>query len=137
MPIRSTIDHLNRVVVGVGEGVLTVEDLVGFGLEVLKAKVVHYGKIIDVTTCQPGFTAVELSAFAQIVREQNVGTSRGPLALVIDPKRGDMARLFTSLEIEGRPATVFRSIHDARQWLARMQAEQRAAEQVVRTTPRR
>lgn len=137
MPIRLAIDHLNRLVVGVGEGVLTIEDLIGFGLGVLEAKVVHYGKIIDVAACQPGFNATELSAFAQIVREREVNSSRGPLALVIDPNRGELARLFASLDIEGRPGTVFRSIHDARQWLARKRDEQRAVEQTIPIRPPR
>lgn len=124
MTIRSTIDHFNRVVVGVGEGVLTIQDLVAFGLEILKAKVVHYGKIIDVTACEPGFTVVELAAFAQIVREQAANAERGPLAFVVDPQRGEMARLFASFDIDGRPANTFRSLHEARRWLARFQAEE-------------
>lgn len=134
MPIRSTIDHFNRVVVGVGEGVLTIEDLVAFGLEILKAKVVHYGKIIDVATCEPGFTVIELTAFAQIVREQAANAERGPLAFVVDPKRGEMARLFTGFDIDGRPANTFRSLHEARQWLARFPAE--ALERATAPPPR-
>jgi hypothetical protein len=137
MPIRLTVDHLNRVVLGVGDGVLTIEDLVAFGLEVLKAKVLHYGKIIDVATCEPGFSAIELSAFAQIAREQAANSQRGPLALVVDPNRGDLARLFAGLDLEGRPANVFRSIHDARQWLARMLAEHQAVEPPTPTRPAR
>jgi len=118
MPIRVTIDHFNRVVLGVGDGVLTIPDLVAFGLEVLKAKVVHYGKIIDVAGSEPDFSRTELLAFAQVVREIRTDPARGPLALVVDPKRGELARLFAGLEMEGRPAQVFRSIHDARRWLS-------------------
>lgn len=126
MPIRVTIDHFNRVVIGVGDGVLTIPDLVSFGLEVLQAKVVHYGKIIDVAASEPAFTRTELLAFAQVVRETRAGEPRGPLALVVDPQRGEMAKLFTGLEMDGRPAQVFRSIHDARRWLAgRMRAHER------------
>jgi hypothetical protein len=127
MPIRVTIDHFNRVVVGVGEGVLTIEDLVAYGVDVLTAKVVHYGKIIDVTACEPGFTVIELTAFAQIVREHAVGQTRGPVALVVDPLRGEMARLFAGFDIDGRPANAFRSLREAREWLARFQAEELAA----------
>jgi hypothetical protein len=127
MSIRVTIDHFNRVVVGVGEGVLTIQDLVAYGLEVLKAKVLHYGKIIDVAACEPGFTVVELAAFVQIVREQAAGRPRGPVALVVDPQRGEMARLFAGFDIDGRPANTFRSLREARDWLARFQAEELAA----------
>ena len=118
MPIRVTIDHFNRIVIGVGDGVLTIPDLVSYGLQVLQAKVVHYGKIIDVAGSEPDFTRIELSAFAQVVRETRADARRGPLALVVDPKRGDMAKMFIGLEMGGRRAEVFRSIHDARRWLA-------------------
>ena len=126
MSIRVTIDHFNRVVVGVGEGVLTIQDLVTYGLEILKAKVVHYGKIIDVADCQPNFTVIELTAFVQIVREQAAGQQRGPLALVVDPQRGEMARMFAGFDVDGRPADTFRSLREAREWLARFQAEELA-----------
>ena len=117
MPIRVTIDPFNRVVIGVGDGVLTISDLVSYGLEVLQAKVVHYGKIIDVAGSEPDFTRTELSAFAQVVRETRSDAPRGPLALVIDPKRGELAKIFIGFEMGGRHAQAFRSIHDARRWL--------------------
>jgi hypothetical protein len=129
MPIRVTIDHFNRIVVGVGDGVLTIPDLVAYGLEVLQAKVVHYGKIIDVAASEPNFTQAELSAFAQVVRETRTETKRGPLALVVDPRRGELAKVFTGLDMGGRRAQIFRSIHEARRWLtAQMEAEARDAE---------
>jgi hypothetical protein len=116
-------------VVGVGDGVLTIQDLVAYGLEVLQAKVVHYGKIIDVAGSEPDFSRTELSAFAQVVRETRADTPRGPVALVIDPKRGELARVFIGLEMGGRRAEVFRSIHDARRWLtAQMKDQERNAE---------
>jgi hypothetical protein len=129
MPIRVTIDHFNRVVVGVGDGVLTIPDLVAYGLEVLQAKVVHYGKIIDVAGSEPNFTATELAAFAKVVRETRADTPRGPLALVVDPNRGDLAKMFVGLEMGGRRAKVFRSIHEARRWLTAQMTEQERDEQ--------
>jgi hypothetical protein len=117
MPIRVTIDPFNRIVIGVGDGVLTISDLVSYGLEVLQAKVIHYGKIIDLAGSEPAFTRAELSAFAQVVRETRTDAPRGPLALVIDPKRGELAKIFIGFEMGGRRAEVFRSIHDARRWL--------------------
>ncbi len=117
MPIRITIDHFNRIVVGVGDGTLTIPDLVAYGLEVLREKVVHYGKIIDVAGSEPNFNAAELAAFAKVLRATRPDTPRGPLALVIDPKRGELAKLFIGFEMGDRNAQVFRSIHEARRWL--------------------
>lgn len=118
MPIRLTIDHFNRIAVGVGDGILTIPDLVSYSLQVLQAKVVHYGKIIDVAGSEPVFTKAELTAFADVVRATRAETPRGPLALVIDPKRGELARIFVGFEMGGRHAQVFQSIHEARRWLA-------------------
>lgn len=117
MAIQVTIDHFNRLVIGVGQGTLTVQDLVGYGLEVLRANVVSYGKIIDVATATPGFTRQELMAFTQVLRETRADAPRGPVALVIDRRRGEMARLFAGVDIGGRPANVFRTIHEAREWI--------------------
>lgn len=128
MPIRVTIDHFNRVVIGVADGVVTIPDLVAYGLEVLQAKVVHYGKIIDFAVSEPAFTLAELTAFAQVLRETRPDTPRGPLALVIDIKRGDVAKMFVGQEMGGRPAEVFRSIHDARRWIAAQMTLQRRDE---------
>jgi hypothetical protein len=124
MPIRVTIDQFNRVVIGVGDGVLTIPDLASFGLEVLHAKVVHYARIIDVSQCQPDFSRTELLAFARVARETQTNLPRGPLALVVDPRRGEMAKLFADLAMEGRSVEVFRSIHNARRWLAAQQHAQ-------------
>jgi ABC-type nitrate/sulfonate/bicarbonate transport system substrate-binding protein len=117
MAIQVTVDHFHRLVIGVAQGTLVLQDLVAFGLEVLKASAVPYGKIIDVATATPGFSQEELRAFAKIVRDTQPDTPRGPLAFVIDPKRGDMARLFTGLEVADRPANLFRTIHEARRWM--------------------
>jgi hypothetical protein len=37
---------------------------------------------------------------------------------VADTKMDEFARIFASLTTQDRPAEVFRSIHDARKWLA-------------------
>ena len=38
--------------------------------------------------------------------------------LVADPARGQFARLFAAMDVDGRPARVFPSIHEARAWIA-------------------
>jgi hypothetical protein len=137
MPIQTTIDHFNRLVVGVAQGTLVLPDLVAFGLEVLRAGVVPYGKIIDVAAATPGFSREELLAFAKVVRETQTDAPRGPLAFVVDPKRGDMARLFADVEIAGRPANLFRTIHAARRWMnEQMHARSREDDSYLDDDPR-
>lgn len=118
MPIRSTFDHLDRLVIGIATGKLTLPDLVEFALSIAEAKLTHYRKIVDVIDAHPGFTEAELAALGQYIRQYPVGGKRGAIAFVVDPNRGELAKLFAGMEVDGRPAQVFRSIHDARKWLA-------------------
>ena len=42
---------------------------------------------------------------------------RGPLAIVADRKRGDLALVFKEMSSKDRPVEVFRTVREARQWL--------------------
>jgi hypothetical protein len=118
MPIRSTFYHPDRLVIGVATGRLVLADLVEFARGIGEAKLAHYRKIVDVLDAHPGFTEAELTALAQYIRQYPVDGTRGAIAFVADRNRGELAKLFASIEIGGRPAQVFATIHDARKWLA-------------------
>ena len=119
MPIEQTVHPLDRLVMGTATGELTLRDLIGFSQGLIRSRLMHYRKLIDVTRATPGFSAKELSAFAQVLRTLPIDQPRGPLALVADPKRGEFALLFAALNIDGRPSQVFRDIQEARLWLSR------------------
>jgi hypothetical protein len=119
MPIELTIYHPDRLLIGRATGELSITDFVKFALEIRRADIVHYRKIIDVIDAHPAFTEQELRALVLAIREVQIGNRRrGALAFVADPTRGKFAKLFASLDIDGRPASVFRSIHDARRWIS-------------------
>lgn len=118
MPIRSTVYHPDRLVIGTATGKLVLADLVEFARGIAEAKLAHYRKVVDVTGSYPGFTEAELTAFAQYIRQYPIDGKRGAIAFVADPLRGELARLFAGIEIGGRPAQVFHSLYDARKWLA-------------------
>jgi len=119
MPIRLTIYHPDRMIVGVASGNVTLEDLVGFFREVLESGTLHYRKLIDVAAASPALSKQELSAFAERVRMSRTERARGAMAIVADSNRGEFARFFIGLREGQQPPTrVFRSIHDARKWLA-------------------
>lgn len=123
MPIDMTIDHPNRLVLGVARGVLTLTDMAGFTRDVVAAGLMHYRKLVDVIGAEAGFTEREVAALVQVLRELPVSSKRGPLAMVADPERGDIARMFVDLQVDGRLARVFRSVHDAKRWLAEQRVE--------------
>lgn len=117
MPIQLEIFHPDRIIVGIGRGQVTLQEYAEFVQQVIQAGVMHYRKIIDVTSAES--TTIDkdvLITFDEKLREFSKGKPRGPLALVIDPTRGDLARIFKSLSSD-RPIEIFRSIHDARRWL--------------------
>lgn len=118
MPIRQTLYHPDRLVIGVATGDISLLDFIEFAREIQKANVIHYRKIIDVIDARPAFTEQELRAMVQLIRQAPTDRPRGAVAFVADPRRGEFAQLFSSLEVDGRPARVFRSIHEARKWLA-------------------
>lgn len=119
MPIRLTIFHPDRMIVGVATGQVTLLDLVGLFREVAESKTLHYRKLIDVTAAEAAVTHEELAAFGERVRAARTERPRGALAIVADSNRGEFARFFTELRTgtDAPPTKVFRSIHDARRWL--------------------
>lgn len=117
MPVRTTFYHPDRLVIGLFEGEMQLSDFVEFALEIQKNNLIHYRKILNVIDAHPGFSEQELRALVKMIREAPIDRPRGAVAFVANPERGEFAHLFASLEVDGRPARVFRSIHDARKWL--------------------
>jgi hypothetical protein len=120
MPIRLTIFHPDRMIIGVATDKVTLFDLVGFFREIAESNTLHYRKLIDVASAEPALTKEELAAFGERVRQARSDRPRGALAIVADSARGEFARFFSELRVgtDAPPTKVFRSIHDARQWLA-------------------
>ena len=118
MPIQLEVFHPDRILVGIGRGHVTLQEYGEFVAEVVKANVMHYRKIIDATGADSAVIDKDvLLAFDEQIRNFSKGRKRGPLALVVDRKRGDLARTFKALASPDRPVEVFGSIHDARKWL--------------------
>lgn len=117
MPLRLTVYAPDRLVIGVATDTLTVTDLVDFMRQLTDGELHRFRKIIDITGARPDISTEELDTFSQGLREALKDTPRGAMAIVAHEKMGDLARLFSSVTGDGRPVEVFRSIHDARQWL--------------------
>lgn len=119
MPIQMEIFHPDRLVLGVGRGDITAAEYAKFLADIIQAGVIHYRKIIDVTSASSStLGAEELLAFDARLKQYGE-ERRGPLAIVSDPHRNSIAQVFKAMTSPGRPVEVFRSIHDARKWLAR------------------
>ncbi len=114
MPMRIMVSHFERLLVGVGSGDLTLQDLEQFFHEVVEGKMIGYRKIVDIAACNPVVTPAELASFGSVVREAHEGRPPVPLAIVAHARQNPIAAEFAKLTADVRPAQVFGSIHAAR-----------------------
>jgi len=119
MPIHLEIYHPDRIVIGVARGEITLEEFGGFVRELAQSGAMHYRKIFDVSDAKSSTVKQdELLAADQRLRAVTPKGPRGPLAVVADPNRSELAQTFKALTADDRPVEIFRSIHEARKWLA-------------------
>lgn len=117
MPIHLDISDLDRLVIAVVLGEATADNIVEVAREFLKTGRQAYGKIIDTTAGTSPIDENRMAALAAFMRADPKAGSRGPLAFVVDPKRGEQAQKFAELTSEERPVKVFTSLRDARKWV--------------------
>ncbi len=119
MPIHLEIFHPDRIVVGVARGEITLPEFGGFVRELAQSGVMHYRKILDVTAARSSTIGKdELLAADEQLRQLTHKGPRGPVAVVADPDRGELALTFKALTASDRPVEVFASLREARAWLA-------------------
>ena len=120
MPIKMEIFHPDRLVLAVAEGEVSAAEYVKFLADIVQANVLHYRKLIQVAgATSSALGEAELLAFDARFRQLST-RKRGPIAIVTDRARGDIARAFKATTSTDRPVEVFGSIYDARQWLAKI-----------------
>lgn len=117
MPIHLDISDLDRLVVAVALGEVSADDIQEVAREFLKTGRQAYGKIIDTSAGSSSIDENRMAAIAAFMRADPKAQSRGPLAFVVDPKRGAQAQKFAELTSEERPVKVFTSLHEARKWV--------------------
>ena len=117
MSIRLDVFAPDRLVIGVATDRITLADLVDFLRRIQEGQLHRFRKIIDIARAEPDITQEELATFSEGLRVALKDTPRGAMAIVADEKLDHLARLFSGVTGEERPANVFRSIHEARKWL--------------------
>lgn len=120
MPIHLEVFHPDRIAVGVARGEISLAEYQKLLMEIVAAGLLHYRKMIDVTAAVSSTVGREelLAAEARLsASTQAANLPRGPLAIVADRKRGDLALVFKEMSSKDRPVEVFRTVREARQWL--------------------
>jgi len=105
------------MVVGVGEGVVTVEDIIRLAFDVAENRATTYRRILDLMGCTTILSEADVVAYRDHVRELPVDRRpSGMTALVASEQNAALSRLFTDTIGTDRPAKVFANIHEARKW---------------------
>jgi hypothetical protein len=120
MPIQLETFPPDRIVIGIARGNVTLEQYQQFLAEIVQKNLLHYRKIIDVTSASSTTMNIDhLMALEKRLSEFDDKRSRGPLAIVVEPGRLDRAKMFTAMTSKARPVEAFTSLREARQWLMR------------------
>jgi hypothetical protein len=117
MPIHLDISDLDRLVIVVLLGEATPDDIMELARALTETGRQHYGKIIDTTAGTSPIDENRLAAIAAFMRTAPKAGSRGPLAFVVDPKRGEQAMKFAEMTADERPVRVFNNLRAARAWV--------------------
>jgi hypothetical protein len=121
MTIRFQVNHAERMVVGIGEGIVTVQDIIRFASDAAENRAIAYRRILDLMGCTTVLSEADVVAYRDYVRELPVvRRPAGLMALVSSEQNATLSRMFTDTIGTDRPAKVFSSIHEARKWFAQL-----------------
>ena len=119
MPVYVEISPLHRLVTIVARGQLTSDEVRGTAQKLADAQVRRFAKIVEVAGAYLDLPPEDIAQLAQILRGDP--DTRGPIAFVVAPGRGEFARRFAAFTEKEGPVDVFQKLQDARTWIARIQ----------------
>jgi hypothetical protein len=117
MPIYMEISRLHRCVTIVARGKIAPDEIMGAAKSLFEAQVPAFAKIIDLLDASADVEVEQIHRIAELMRSGG-GVKRGPVAFMVDRKRGEFARAFAATENGERPVSLVHSLREAREWLA-------------------
>ncbi len=121
MPIYMEISRLHRCVTIVARGKIAPDEIMGAAQKLFDAKVPEFAKIIDLLDASADVNLEQVNRIAALLRGAS-DVKRGPVAFMVDPKRGEFARAFAATEHGERPIHLVKNLREARAWLAQLEA---------------
>jgi hypothetical protein len=85
----------------------------------------RFAKIVEVASGTFSFEPADILALAQTLRADADG--RGPIAFVVRDMNQPFPRMFATQTAHEGPVDLFKSLHDARAWIARVQHAPKSA----------
>jgi hypothetical protein len=125
MPIYMEISPLHRLVTIVARGTVSGEEVRGTAQKLADARVRRFAKIVEVASGTFSFEPADILALAQTLRADADG--RGPIAFVVRDMNQPFPRMFATQTAHEGPVDLFKSLHEARAWIARIQNAPKSA----------
>lgn len=126
MPIYMEISRLHRCVTIVARGQIMPDEILGAAKQLFEAQVPQFAKLVDVAAASAEVSFEQIQRIAELLRG-GPEVKRGPVAFLISPDRGEFARAFAATQAD-RPVSVFKSLREARAWLAHIDVTERRAD---------
>jgi hypothetical protein len=118
MAIIWTISHAERLVVAVGQNSVTATDILFCVDGMLKAGVISYRKIYDMTLLGITMPTLDLRSVGKRMAAMADNQGFGPVAIVVSSNGvAGSARHFEETSAAKRPVRIFRDLYAARVWL--------------------
>ena len=116
MPVYVEVSPLHRLVTIVARGKLTSDEVRSTAQRLADSRVRRFAKIVEVAGAYLDLAPEGVAQLAQTLRgDPDV---RGPIAFIVDAKRGEFARRFAEITAREGPVEIFHSLRDARSWIA-------------------
>ena len=122
MPVYMEISRLHRTVTIVARGRISPDEIRGVAQQLAEAKVRPFAKIVEVAGATTEWTPEQVARVAQMLRGASA-EKRGPVAFIIDPDRTAFPKAFAELTKGEGPIDLFKSLHDARDWVRRIERD--------------
>ncbi len=119
MPIYMEISPLHRLVTIVARGTVSGDEVRGTAQKLADVRVRRFAKIVEVASARFDFQPADILALAQTLRADADG--RGPVAFVVYDLNQPFPRMFAAQTAHEGPVELFKSLHDARAWIAGIQ----------------
>jgi len=119
MPIYMEISPLHRLVTIVARGTVTGDEVRGTAQKLADARVRRFAKIVEVASASFTFEPADIVGLAETMRADADG--RGPIAFVVRDMDQPFPRMFATQTAHEGPVDLFKTLHEARTWLAKIQ----------------
>ena len=121
MPIYLEISPLHRLVTIVARGTVSGPEVRGSAQKLADAKVRRFAKIVEIASAAFEFTPDDIAGLASVLRGTD-SDPRGPVAFVVGSRESPFAKSFAAHTASEGPVELFRTLHEARSWIARQLA---------------